>query len=173
MIELRNILTEKDRDEAFAIIEASVRALCFVDHGRDEETIQLWLKSARPGLYAKHTIVAFIDQIMVGVASMDADGRVYLNYVDPAWVEQGVSKTLLDSLKDIATAEGLFRLELISTAVARQFYFKQGFVEIGTPQKGNGRTWNHRMMLELQNGARFGAVEMRGPGMDAWESNAA
>lgn len=132
---------------AVAVIEPSVRELCFVDHGDDEATIISWVNAAIDDLSrAPYAIVAYDLHITLGVAAILYDGEIVTNYVAPEGVGLGVSSAMLSALERWALEErGLKGVQLVSTAAARHFYRKHGYVETGLPQRGRGVSWNFPM----------------------------
>lgn len=151
------------------IIERSVRQLCYVDHGDDEQTIKLWLNAAWPGLRTDYVIAAFRDDgRLVGVASMNKSGQIFLNYVEPVAVKIGASAVMLSHLQIIAYSLSLTEVQLVSTMAARHFYYKHGFRDVGPPQKGNGVSWNFPMAKGITSSPTFDAIaEARTKGVSA------
>lgn len=145
-------IQKRDIPRAKEIIEHSVRKLCYVDHGDDEETIQLWLAAAYPGLHTDYVICGHAqdEKYITGIASMCKEGAVFLNYVDPDSTAKGVSAHMMAHLQLIALDDGHEFIYLVSTATARQYYRKFGWEEWKKPTKGNGVSWNHHMRRKIQ-----------------------
>lgn len=132
------------------IINSSVRELCKVDHDGDEETIDEWVANGvTTFLNADYQVYVSDDFVVLGVAAMMNNGEVVTNYVTPAGVGFGVGKMLMDHLETRAQKMGLRAVRLTSTAAARHFYRRRGYVEWTPPEKGAGISWNHLMLKRL------------------------
>ena len=67
---------------------------------------------------------------IVGVGMVDHKGEILLNYVDPEFRFQGVSKTMLAALEIKVRAKGTRMCFLQSTEIACKFYQKYGYTSI-------------------------------------------
>jgi GNAT superfamily N-acetyltransferase len=116
------------------LVRRSITQLCSADHRDDPALLQPWLSNktvenvtAWINSPRNHTLVAEIDAVPAGVAVLNVDGEVLLNYVDPAARFRGVSAALLNELEHQARALGLREVRLESTLTARRFYEERGY----------------------------------------------
>jgi len=127
--------TEDDAAGACAVIRASIRELCTLDHGGDEGYIASWLsnktlENVRRWIAQSHFFVVEEDGAVVGVGAMTDDGKITLNYVAPAARLRGVSTALLQRLEETAGAMGLETCRLESTRTALRFYEARGYAKV-------------------------------------------
>lgn len=120
----------------------SIRELCIADHHGDERVLSVWLEGKTPEKMAQWiasreiiTIVCTLNESVVGVASIGLDGYVHLCYVDPDHIGKGIGQKMLLELLRIAKVHQNDTLRLISTATARAFYQKNGFIGSGKPTR--------------------------------------
>jgi GNAT superfamily N-acetyltransferase len=95
---------------------------------------------------AAHTVLVAVEgERITGVAAVQADGEVLLNYVAPEARFQGASKCLMQGIEVWAASHGLKWLTLESTATALRFYLSTGWTTTGPTQPGFGVTTRHPM----------------------------
>ncbi len=141
------------------VLRRSIAELCQADHQGDPETLRRWLANktpehvrawiADPGNYL---VVAVDEGGVLGVASMQATGRIGLNYVSPDARFRGVSTALVAALEKQARTLGLQCCALESTRTALAFYRAMGYTEDGDPQQGFGVTVGLPMRKTLGTG---------------------
>ena len=130
----------KDAVAISTVLQRSIRELCFEDHRDDPRTLDNWLANKTP-----ESITAWIasaddfcvvavspDNDVVGFGMLKRSGELLLLYVSPEAVGQGVGYALLVALEDRARTWGLETITLDSTATARTFYERNGYVGAGT-----------------------------------------
>lgn len=128
---------DDDAPAACALIRESITVLCEPDHHGDARHIERWLSNktadnVRRWIHQTHVLVAEEEGEIVGVAAMNDDGKVTLNYVSPGARFRGVSKALMHRLEDNAKRRGLSRLTLETTRTALPFYEALGFTKAPT-----------------------------------------
>lgn len=140
-----------DYTQCTEVIDSSVRAYCYADHGNDEETIRLWCEAANKGLDTMEYGVVVWTMLggICGVGALEAN-KITLNYVANRYSGAGVSTRMLDSLEHYIKVRGYDEILLLSTVGARHFYRKRGYAEIDVPMKGNGVSWNFPMAKKLR-----------------------
>jgi GNAT superfamily N-acetyltransferase len=110
----------------------------------------MWLsnktaENMRRWIAAHAVFVAIEGQRIAGVAAVQADGGVLLNYVAPEARFKGASKSLMHDIDVWASHRGLQWLTLESTATALRFYLSNGWTLTGPPQPGFGVTMRNPM----------------------------
>lgn len=132
------------------VIESSVRAYCYADHGNDEDTIQKWCEAAYAGLRSlDYGVIAWsLVAGVIGIAACEAN-KITLNYVAEHYQGNGISGRMLDSIEHYIKLQNYDEILLVSTVAARHMYRKRGYAEIGGPVKGNGVSWNFPMAKRL------------------------
>lgn len=148
MLRILAPLTKPGQRRVFGdeIIERSVRELCFVDHGGDEDTIRAWVRDAQKTLNeADYAIGVRDDHLLLGVGAIENTGQIVINYVAPEGVGYGIGAVMIEHLEHYARGFGVGWLTVVSTAAARHFYRKHGYTEFSPPESGNGVSWNHQM----------------------------
>lgn len=129
------------QDDAFAackVLRRSIIECCVLDHQNRPEILDAWLGNKTPqnvaawfGSPSHHALVAERDGVVVGVALLTQAGKVCLCYVVPEALHIGVGKRLLASVEAQAKAWGISVLRLNSTATARAFYTRHGYIHSG------------------------------------------
>jgi N-acetylglutamate synthase-like GNAT family acetyltransferase len=76
-------------------------------------------------------IVAVEDEIITGTALMTLQGEIHLCYLLPEFLHRGIGKAMLDDMIGFARESGLQKVTLGSTRTAREFYKRNGFIELG------------------------------------------
>jgi GNAT superfamily N-acetyltransferase len=137
----------EDAESAIAVVRESIARLCVADHGNDPLTLEPWLRNKTADTFARwvasadnHVVVAELDSVIGGVASLHASGEIQLCYVAPDRQRVGMGTALLVALEAAATAKRLHKVVLKSTVGARVFYERNGYVPSGQPVPGFGRS---------------------------------
>ena len=132
-----------DAAEICTVLRRSITELCGTDHKNDPQILSQWLANktednlrawiAREGqIY----LVAEIDGQIAGVAAVSATDGVLLNYVSPDYQYRGVSKALMAVSEGWLKEQGQVVSHLTSTATAKQFYEKLGYLPDGEAKSG-------------------------------------
>ena len=115
----------------------SICDLCVADHQSDARALSDWLRNKNAAAWVvwvdrKDAIVFVAEQAcaIVGVGMVDHKGEILLNYVDPEFRFQGVSKNMLAALEGKVRANETRMCFLQSTETARKFYQKYGYTSI-------------------------------------------
>ena len=125
------------------VLRRSITELCAADHQNDPHILSQWLANktednlrtwiAREGqIY----FVAEIDGRIAGVAAVSAIDGILLNYVSPDYQYRGVSKALMAVSEGWLKQQGQIVSRLTSTATAKQFYEKLGYLPEGDAKTG-------------------------------------
>ena len=101
-----------DDAAACAVLRRSITELCRADHGGDAILLGKWLsnktvENLTRWIMQTHFVVAEERETILGVAAMNASGKITLNYVSPEARFRGVSKALVQQLESKARALGL------------------------------------------------------------------
>ncbi len=136
-IEIR-IAGPHDAADACRVLRRSITECCGADHRSEPEILQNWLGNKTPDNVASwiaspsnHTLVAVRDGELVGVALLTQAGKLSLCYVLPEALHLGIGKSLLQGLETQARSWGISVLRLHSTASARDFYARNGYILAG------------------------------------------
>jgi N-acetylglutamate synthase-like GNAT family acetyltransferase len=132
---IRQARTE-DAAAACAVVRRSIAELCRADHGWDEVLLSRWLsnktvENLTQWIMQSHFVVAEEARTILGVAAMNASGKITLNYVSPDARFRGVSKALVQQLEEAASSLGLSECVLETTQTALPFYQSLGYVKSG------------------------------------------
>jgi len=137
----------EDAEVAIAVVCDSITRLCVADHENDPVALESWLRNKTVDNFARwlasgdnHLVVAELDSVIGGVASLRSDGEIQLCYVAPGSQRVGIGTALLVALESQARASGLRKLVLNSTTGARPFYERNGYSPSGPPVPGVGRS---------------------------------
>jgi GNAT superfamily N-acetyltransferase len=127
-----------DAPAAVAVLRASITQLCIEDHQNDRPTLERWLRNKTTEQFcqwaadpAKVVLVAEVATVLCGVGAMRTTGDLDLCYVQPGRQRSGVGRALLYACEAQARKWGLKQLQLISTATARSFYERHGYLSVG------------------------------------------
>lgn len=138
-LQIRSATTD-DAGPACTVLHASITHCCVDDHHGDPATLAAWLRNKTPEQVRAwilspdhHAIAAIADGLQVGFALSSRAGEVLLCYLLPQARFSGVGKAMLAAIEERARADGVHALRLDSTATARPFYLRNGFVEKGRP----------------------------------------
>ena len=137
--------TAEVADAACDVLRRSITECCVEDHKNDAATLESWLRNKTPqnlrNWFTNPRSAPFVAEMgrkIVGVALMSASGEVALCYLLPEARFAGVGKALLSAIEREAERRGLDSLHLASTATARSFYLRNGFVPDGEPTPAFG-----------------------------------
>lgn len=132
--------TADDAGPACAVLHASITHCCVDDHHGDPVALAAWLRNKTPAQLRvwilspdHHAITALADGRQVGFALSSKAGEVLLCYLLPQARFTGAGKAMLTALEEHARVDRVHALRLDSTATARSFYRRNGFVEKGLP----------------------------------------
>ncbi len=135
--------TAQDAAEICMVLRRSITELCAADHQNDPQILDPWLANKTPeNLQAwiaregQIYFVAEIDGRIAGVAAVSATDGVLLNYVSPDHQYRGVSKALMAVSEGWLKELGQVVSRLASTATAKQFYVKLGYLPEGDAKTG-------------------------------------
>ena len=78
-------------------------------------------------LAQKKPFVAIVDEQMVGMAELEADGFIDYFYVHPRWQDKGIGKVLLATLEAEAEKTGVRTVFADVSVTAQPFFLSQGF----------------------------------------------
>ena len=152
---IREAKTE-DAAEICTVLRRSITELCGTDHKNDPQILSQWLANktevnlrawiAREG---QVYFVAEIDGQIAGVGAVSSTDGILLNYVSPDYQHRGVSKALMVELENWLKEQGQVLSHLASTATAKQFYEKLGYVFDGEAKTGRSGTPSFPMKKTL------------------------
>jgi GNAT superfamily N-acetyltransferase len=74
--------------------------------------------------------LAICDGAVVGFMELEADGHIDCTYTHPAFQGRGVASMLYSYLESEAIRQGIGRLYVEASIVAKPFFTKRGFAEI-------------------------------------------
>ncbi|MBX8813191.1 GNAT family N-acetyltransferase [Pseudochrobactrum algeriensis] len=140
---LIRVASAEDAAKVCTVLRRSITELCAADHQNDPQILSQWLANkteenlrawiAREG---QVYLVAEIDGRIAGVAAVSATDGVLLNYVSPDYQYRGVSKALMAVSEGWLKGQGQVVSRLTSTATAKQFYEKLGYLPEGDAKTG-------------------------------------
>jgi GNAT superfamily N-acetyltransferase len=132
------VAAPEDAHAACGVLRRSIQECCAEDHRNDSAILDTWLGNKTPQTVAgwlaspsNYTLVAERDGEVVGVALLTQAGKLSLCYVVPEAQGHGVGKALLDGVEAKARDWGIGMLKLHSTAAARDFYARNGYINAG------------------------------------------
>jgi GNAT superfamily N-acetyltransferase len=139
------LATVADATAACAVLRRSITECCVLDHQHKPEILTAWLGNKTPANVAtwfasptNHALVAERDGELIGVALLTQAGKLSLCYVLPEVLHTGVGKGLLQAVEIQARQWGMARLRLHSTASARAFYARNGYIAAGVEKSCYG-----------------------------------
>ncbi len=136
-IEIR-IADPKDAFAACDVLRRSITECCVQDHQNKPDVLQAWLGNKTPsnvsGWFASATnfaLVAERDGAIVGVSLLTQAGKLSLCYLVPEALHGGIGKAMLQAIEAQARVWGVSVIKLHSTASARDFYARNGYIQAG------------------------------------------
>lgn len=124
-----------DAVSACNVLCRSISECCKEDHHDDKAILAAWLGNKTPETVeswflstANYSLVATLDDAVVGVAILTRAGKIVLCYVMPELRFTGTGKALLQAMESQAREWGLRTLQVVSTITAKPFYLRNGFV---------------------------------------------
>jgi N-acetylglutamate synthase-like GNAT family acetyltransferase len=127
-----------DAVAACAVLRRSIAECCVLDHQNRPDILDAWLGNKTPENVASwfaspsnFSLVAERDGAVVGVALLTQAGKLSLCYVLPEALHGGAGKALLCGAEEQARRWGVSVLRLHSTATARDFYARNGYIHAG------------------------------------------
>ncbi|MES2298485.1 MAG: GNAT family N-acetyltransferase [Pseudomonadota bacterium] len=128
----------EDAAAACAVLRRSITECCVQDHQHRPEILDAWLGNKTPenvalwfAAAANFSLVAERDGALVGVALLTQAGKLSLCYVLPEVLHGGVGKAMLAGVEEQARRWGVSVVRLHSTASAREFYARHGYIHAG------------------------------------------
>lgn len=122
------------------VIRQSIENLCVADHKNDPKTLDSWLSNKTPEnckLWIENeqgkSFVAIASGAPVGIVTIGKNGYIYLCYMRPDKVGEGLGKQLIVACINQALAWGLKEMKVDSTHTAKEFYESQGFKKSDEP----------------------------------------
>ena len=136
-------IREAQAQDAEAIVDVwkrSIIELCVEDHHGDPTILNAWLGNKTPQTVLgwltsseNAVLVAVEGNSIVGVGLVRRSGELQVCYVAPEATARGVGTKLLEALEQAAKQWGLPEVSLKSTATARRFYHRRGYMEASRP----------------------------------------
>ncbi|WP_426101190.1 GNAT family N-acetyltransferase [Massilia sp. TSP1-1-2] len=127
-----------DAMDACRVLRRSITQCCAQDHHDEPGVLQGWLGNKTPDNVASWIaspsncmLVAIRDDELVGVSLLTQAGKLSLCYLVPEALHAGLGKAMLVGLEAQARAWGVSVLRLHSTATARDFFARNGYVLAG------------------------------------------
>lgn len=131
--------TAEDAAEVCTVLRRSIRELCAADHQNDPQILSQWLANKTEdnlrGWIAREGQIYCVAEI-AGVAAVSAIDGILLNYVSSDYQYRGVSKALMAVSEGWLKEQGQVVSRLTSTATAKQFYEKLGYLPEGDAKTG-------------------------------------
>lgn len=123
---------DDDAQATLNVFQRAVRQTASADHSPeqvaawapDDVDLAAWTQRRQ----ASETLLAVIDERVVGFTDLDGNGHVDMLFVDPDFARRGVATTLLAAVTDLARRRGIARLSTSASVTARPFFERQGFV---------------------------------------------
>lgn len=144
-----NISTRKatitDAGAACIVLRRSITECCVEDHHNNPELLSAWLQNKTPenvsawfAINENFSVVAVSGHEVVGVGLLTQNGTLALCYALPEVRFTGVGKALLHAIESYAVQARIKEIHLSSTATAKTFYLRNGFVQSGPPEVESG-----------------------------------
>jgi N-acetylglutamate synthase-like GNAT family acetyltransferase len=128
----------EDAEAVAALLIRSIREVCGPDYGNDEAMLSAWCANKTPENIRRgilnpnnYWIVALEGETIAGTALLTTSGKIALCFILPEWLHLGIGKALLNDLINYARVLGIRTLTLESTRTGREFYKRNGFIELG------------------------------------------
>lgn len=130
-----------DAEAACTVLRRSITECCVEDHHNNPELLSSWLQNKTPENVSawfaskeNFSVVAISGEQVVGVGLLSENGNLALCYILPEVRFTGVGKALLRAMESHAAQARLNEIRLSSTATAKAFYLRNGFVQSGPPE---------------------------------------
>lgn len=130
--------TPDDAESAVAVLRESITQLCVVDHQNDPATLERWLRNKTVDHFQRllddsknFVVVAEVESVLCGVGLVTISGDIHLCYVRPGSQRSGIGRAILHALEAQAMCWGLEEVRLRSSADARSFYERHGYLSAG------------------------------------------
>lgn len=127
-----------DAEAVVALVRRSITELCTADHHNDAAILDRWLANKTPENFRawisgpdNFCVVAEIDGRVSGVGLVHRSGEIWLVYLAPGSLRQGMGRAIHAALETQARAWGLRKLHLDSTLLAQVFYAALGYHPAG------------------------------------------
>ena len=126
-----------DAKRCAEIFRSSIEELAAEDYDADQR--EAWASRADDEaafgarLAGALTLLAVIDEGVVGFTSLKGGEEIDMLFVDPEFARQGVGRALIGALTKLAEARGAKRLTTEASEIAKPLFERQGF----TAQKRN------------------------------------
>ncbi len=138
-----------------ALLVRSIREICGPDYDHDEALLAHWCANKTPENIRRwienpdnYFVVAMDEGEIAGTALMTTVSEIHLCYVLPEYHHRGFGQAMLNDLLNRARTFGTRKVTLESTRTARDFYKRNGFIELG-PTLGLGIIPSYRMERSL------------------------
>jgi GNAT superfamily N-acetyltransferase len=146
--------TRADAADAVDVLRSSITLLCVEDHHNDPGILAQWLRNKTVEEFERwlhdptnHVVVSLDAAAVCGVGLINRSGHIRLCYVHPRRLRFGVGRGLLYAME----AEGLHwrlpEIRLTSSATARAFYEKHGYLSDGEAVPGVVRGYPYRKRM--------------------------
>lgn len=133
--------TTADAQAACTVLRRSIMECCVEDHHNNTELLSAWLQnkttenvSAWFASNENFSVVAVSGEQVVGVGLLIKKVNLALCYALPEVRFTGVGKALLRAMESHAVQAGFNEIYLSSTATAKAFYLRNGYVQSGPPE---------------------------------------
>jgi len=140
------------------IFRDSIEELTSDDYTEAQQ--QAWASAAddvgefRNKLSGQLTLVATLEDSLVGFTSLEGKDKIDMLYVHPAATGQGVGAMLIDALEKLAGARGTARLTVDASDSARGFFEKRGYTAQQRNSISIGDEWLANTTLQKQLAAK-------------------
>ncbi|KRN75254.1 hypothetical protein IV73_GL000414 [Weissella kandleri] len=154
------IIRRYDNNDLISIVDIFFNSIHAVDSYYSIEQLNAWgnldkkaelITKWEYSLQNTYTLVAILDDGVVGFSNIDNDGYIDLMYVSPDYQNKRIATTLLKYLEDYAHRMGLKELTVNASAVAKNMFIKQGFRIVAKQSvvKNNVEMYNYKMYKSL------------------------
>ncbi len=126
--------THSDSAAVCDLLRNAILQSCIQDHKNDPAILSAWLGNKNTDTVSawlvspsNYSVVAELNQEIVGIALLTGKGKIALFYVAPQAQRSGVGKRLLSTLEDRASAWRLPAVQIASTTTGRPFFLNQQY----------------------------------------------
>jgi GNAT superfamily N-acetyltransferase len=133
--------TLADSERTLEVVCRSITESCVADHRNDPAVLARWLANKTPEHFARWVtggeaslVVAEFRGVVRGVGHIQRTGQIHLCYVEPGFQGMGLGAAIVRELERLARSWSLVEVTLQSSADARSFYERLGYVAAGSPQ---------------------------------------